>query len=144
MLACDQGFINSPDNHEGALSLRQKSSFLPSRNLLLQKAHYPRPRHTKAQPLLLTQPFSIYLVPWAPAGCDVLAFPQSCDRHHSAPPIVLQALLTQLCAECSPPKPVFGYPNRISLHWPHCLELKQPFLSGPKYRFWHLRLKNSL
>lgn len=92
LLACDQGFINSLDNHEGALSLQQKSSLLPSKNLLLHEAHYPHPQHTQAQPLLLTEPSSIYLVPWAAAGCDVPAFPQSCKRHHSAPSTVLQAL----------------------------------------------------
>lgn len=43
LLACSQGFVNSLDNPEGELSLRQKSSLLPSKNLLLHEAHYSHP-----------------------------------------------------------------------------------------------------
>lgn len=47
LLACDQGFITSLDNHEERLSLRQKSSLLPSENLRLHWARCLHPQHSK-------------------------------------------------------------------------------------------------
>lgn len=49
----DQGFISSLDNHEDVFSLRQKSYFLPSKNLHLHWAHHLHPQHSNVQPLLL-------------------------------------------------------------------------------------------
>lgn len=126
LLACDQGFINSLDNHEGALSLQQKSSLLPSKNLLLHEAHYPHPQHTQAQPLLLTEPSSIYLVPWLLQGVMYQLFPKAVRDTTVLLQLSYRPCNTAVLSMLNAPllNQLFGHPNRISLYQPLCLELK--------------------